>query len=406
MEIIKNKGVAWNFLGSIANASTSAVLLLAVTRLCGAEVAGIFSIAFVTAQMLMAVGNYGVRAYQVSDVYEKVQFKEYEAHRIVTCIAMMIGVICFIFIRGYSQPVACIILLMGIYKMIDSYADVYEGFLQQKNYLELAGKSLFYRTFMSIVAFIICLYLKRNIILASAIAIAISCILLFLLAIRPVYVRSPKGRKICWKNLRIIFTDCFPLFCSLILLSVIVNIPKYSIEEHMSYEEQTYYNIIYLPAQIIYLLASIIFKPLLTMLTDIFHDNPARFKKYVLQFIGIIVVIVSAVVLGANFIGIPCLELLYGVELFHHKNALLCILVGGGCNAVSSFLYYMLAIMRRQLASMLSYVTGLICTWGVVGMLVRMYGIMGAALAYLSGMFTIMMIMIISLCCFRETKSQ
>ena len=117
--------MAWNFLGSFANACASAVLLLAVTRLCGAETAGIFSIAFVTAQMLMAVGNYGVRAYQVSDADGKIQFKEYKAHRIITCSTMLFFVLCFIFARGYSQPIAYIVLLMGGYKMIDSYADVY-----------------------------------------------------------------------------------------------------------------------------------------------------------------------------------------------------------------------------------------------------------------------------------------
>ncbi len=46
------------------------VLTIVVTQLAGAEQAGMFSLAFVTALLLMFVGNYGVRNFQASDLDE------------------------------------------------------------------------------------------------------------------------------------------------------------------------------------------------------------------------------------------------------------------------------------------------------------------------------------------------
>ena len=49
-------------------------LTIVVTQLSGAEQAGMFSMAFIIGTLLMIVGNYGVRTYQVSDIGESTSF--------------------------------------------------------------------------------------------------------------------------------------------------------------------------------------------------------------------------------------------------------------------------------------------------------------------------------------------
>ena len=49
----------------------SPVLTVVITQLTNAELAGMFSLAFITATLLMMIGNYGVRTYQVSDIDER-----------------------------------------------------------------------------------------------------------------------------------------------------------------------------------------------------------------------------------------------------------------------------------------------------------------------------------------------
>ena len=79
----------WNMAGCTVNAGATVVLLAAVTRICGAEEGGVFSIAFVTAQMLMTLGAFGVRAYQASDMEEEFTFPQYLTHRLLTCALMV-----------------------------------------------------------------------------------------------------------------------------------------------------------------------------------------------------------------------------------------------------------------------------------------------------------------------------
>lgn len=48
--------------------------LLVVTRVCGAQLAGFYSLSYATAQLLLQVGRYGVRTYQATDLEHKYIF--------------------------------------------------------------------------------------------------------------------------------------------------------------------------------------------------------------------------------------------------------------------------------------------------------------------------------------------
>ena len=120
----------WNMAGCTVNAGATVVLLAAVTLICGAEEGGVFSIAFVTAQMLMTLGAFGVRAYQASDM-EEFTFPQYLTHRLLTC-ALMVGAgASWAFLSGYRGEKAAVAVLLCVFKMIDALADVLEGRLQQ-----------------------------------------------------------------------------------------------------------------------------------------------------------------------------------------------------------------------------------------------------------------------------------
>ncbi len=58
----------WNMSGCLASAMASLLLVIGVTRIMGTEAGGIFSLAFSLGQLLMMLGNIGLRTYQVSDL--------------------------------------------------------------------------------------------------------------------------------------------------------------------------------------------------------------------------------------------------------------------------------------------------------------------------------------------------
>ena len=80
----------WNMSGCLASAMASLLLVIGVTRIMGTEAGGIFSLAFSLGQLLMMLGNMGLRTYQVSDLEERYSMGEYVVNRIISCVLMML----------------------------------------------------------------------------------------------------------------------------------------------------------------------------------------------------------------------------------------------------------------------------------------------------------------------------
>ena len=83
-EKIEQKSVFWNMMSSGLNSVVSIFLLWIVTMINGVSDAGIFSLAFSTSQMMLTIGNYGMRNYQATDIRNKYSTGVYLSSRIFT----------------------------------------------------------------------------------------------------------------------------------------------------------------------------------------------------------------------------------------------------------------------------------------------------------------------------------
>ena len=59
--------MVWNMVFSVLNAGQSIVLLIIVNRIAGEKAAGVFAFSFSVAVLMMYIGNYGIRNFQISD---------------------------------------------------------------------------------------------------------------------------------------------------------------------------------------------------------------------------------------------------------------------------------------------------------------------------------------------------
>ena len=131
----------WNTAGSAAWAFVFPVMTMVATQLVGVEQAGMISMAFVVALLLMFVGNFGTRAYQASDLQEEHSFADYQVSRWITCIGMLVVGWLYCVLRGYDSEMFDISMGVILFKFVDALADVYEGRLQQVDKLYLGGLS-------------------------------------------------------------------------------------------------------------------------------------------------------------------------------------------------------------------------------------------------------------------------
>lgn len=386
VQVPKRKEFIWNLLGSIANASTSVVLLMATTQIAGTTEAGLFSLAIANAQLFITIGNFGVRPYQATDIYNRFQFEIYYTHRIVTCMFMLLISFLYCFINHSNDKKFIVIILFTILKMVDAFADVLEGYMQQLNRLDLAGFAWFFRTALYSAAYSCGLWFSRDIVTAALAAIGVAVLCLYLMLFMPVqrhrgkiHVQFDAG--LMWQLTK----ECFPLFFALFLMMYLINVPKYAIDNQMSLDNQTYYNIIYMPAQVINLLSVFAFKPLLTQMAEYWNNNKIRDLKQYIYRLYVYILGITILAMGTAYVmGIPVLSLIYGVELGHLKPELLVILIGGGFNAVVNMLYYVLTALRMQKNILISYVVVSLVAYVIASWSVKRWELMGAVCAYVT----------------------
>lgn len=156
----------WNSVGGMINAGQSALLLIMISHTNSVNDAGVFALAFAIANLTLAMGKYGMRHFQSSDVTESYSFSEYLASRHITDMMMLLLTMYYIvkgvFFLSYTTEKLMAIILMTVIKLTDSVEDVYHGRLQQLGRLDIAAKCMTVRYVVVIIGISIALMLTRD----------------------------------------------------------------------------------------------------------------------------------------------------------------------------------------------------------------------------------------------------
>ena len=416
----------WNAIGGMLNAGQSVLVLIIVTRVCGLEAAGLYSIAFATGNLFMYLGNYGVRNYQVSDVDEKFPFRSYILHRLLTVALMLLAaaVYCtYSLLRGaYSPAKTMTVAAMCLLKAIDCLEEVLEGRLHQRGRLDLAGKMMTVRLLISIGGMLAVLVATRNLLTATnaAIILAAAAVILMAAACRRTLLplqpapelvadvgnagaapgaaaknrgaaTSPAAasaavsaaRRGALRDAAVLMRVCFPVCAANFLSFYLINAPKYAIDAAMSETAQAQYNFIAMPVFVIQLLGMFVYQPVLVRMT--LSWNSADQKGFLRDFLRITagLLIIAALCLGGAYVlGIPVLSALYATDLSALKPELLLILTGGVFLAMNGFYSAVLTLMREQNRIPFMYLAGAVLSLILTPHFVEISGIMGAVISF------------------------
>lgn len=391
---IKRSSYTWNALNAIISALQNPVILLVITRTNGVYDAGVFSIAFAIATLMLYVGLYGLRRFQSSDLDEKYSFSEYHGMRILTCSMMIfISIIYCIYgmiFTGYSMEKALVIFMICIVKVCQAYSDVYHGCMQQKGRLDVATKSSSIRYGLEMAAYAAMLVITRNLLLSTAAFMAASIAGLIFTSVnaggnyctyRPSFNRT---------KIKALAIEGFPLFASLFLNMYISNAPKYAIDTFLTEEIQAIYNMVFMPAFVVMLIANFIFNPILTTYAELWlestRESIAKLKKQIRkQMLFILALTVLGLAIAAT-IGIPVLSIIFGVDLAGYKMELCIVMLGGGALAYATYFSTVITVIRLQKT--------LIVCYGIIALAAKLlskFFVLGYGIAGAAGMYAFLM---------------
>lgn len=350
----------WNALAASLNSFQTMLLLLVLTRFGTASDSSYFVMGYSVANLLYTLGKFGVRQYQVTDVSEKYRFSDYLSLRLLSMLFMSIGVVLALsygrFLNHYTVNKVVIILLICVYKGIEAFEDVYHGRFQQKGRLDIAAKILATRLIVFVFGVAVLFLLTRNLILTILINTAVTSLLCKYLNSRALTIIPAASESLLTRTDRSLFFDCLPLCISQMLNIYIVNSPKYIIDGLVTDELQTSFNIIVMPVFVVALLGNFIFQPSMKKMGELWEQKDDRGFTQLIMKLSLYTVFVDAVVVaGGALLGIPVLELVYGVPLRSFRGVLIIFLIGGGVNAILNILTIALTAARYQKQQMFGY---------------------------------------------------
>ena len=402
---IERRTAIWNMVSSILGAAQSAIFLLVVTHVCDAVYAGIFSIATTLGYQIIAIGSYGMRNFQATDVKQKYKFKEYLLSRYFTSIAMFIFLIGYVWIKDYSTEKALIILAFGVYKAVDVIEDVFHGEFQRYNRLDIGAISMTIRYVISFLVFAVVLITSHNLLFACICEAVISILVFIILTyevIKPRKILSVKG---ALKHTGWLLRDCFPLFIGGFLYLYVCNAPKYAIDNCLSQESQMYFAILFMPVFVVNLLSSFVYRPLLVRMAICWNEKRNKeFWHMVMTQIALIFVLTIMGILGAYLCGTQILSLVYGVDVNPYRNCLVLFMFGGGFAALIGFLINVLTVMRLQTLLLLGYMVASVAALIVSNPIVSKLGIFGASVLYVGLMVLVAAFLLVSAVFYKKKK--
>ena len=383
----------------------SVIMLMVLTRVCDLVVAGIFTLAFANANLFLTVGNYGMRNFQASDVRPQFTFNTYAKSRVLTSMAMLVGSFVFLAFSaisvGYSLEKIVVIVLMTLFKLVDTVEDVFGGNFQQHGRLDIGGRLQTGRVGTTLIVFCVCVVFSQSLIVSLSIATVytLAFLLIGLFLIRKYFGLPVKdngsslgraegivvggSRSAASSSIKLLLKVCFPLFLAAFLLFYVGNAPKYAIDAIMNDVAQAQYGFIAMPVFIVSLLAQFVYMPLIEPLSEkwIHRDYSMFMREFAVQ-IGIVLLITIVCDVAAFFFGIPILSWLYATDLKPFLIELIILVSGGGFLALASLFTMGITIMRKQRKLVWGYVSVALVALLISNPCVQAWGITGASWSY------------------------
>lgn len=397
---VEKSAVFWNMAASMLMAFQSVIILIVIGRTIDDDgvTAGIYTFGNTLNNMFLSIGKYGIRFFQVSDVDREYNFREYRMSRIITTIAMTLISTAYVLIvanqNGYSDVKTITIIWLCLFKLADSFEDVFYGDYQKNKRLDVASKAFALRLLITIALFVILIIFTKNLLLATVVSTVVTVVVLAILLILTrefVCEREPYKMSKVWKLLVVTLPLCLGTFLTLYISAA----PRTAIDRLMGEKDQAIYGYIAMPVFVVQLLVTFIFNPMIYGISCLWNDGKIKeyMKECIKQF-GFVLIVTVVCIAGAWLLGIPVLSFMYNTDLAPYKTDLMVMMIGSGFLGLAGLLANLLTVMRYQNAILVGYGMTSVIAFLFSGKVVEKDGMSGAVNIYLVLLIVLCMIFI------------
>ncbi len=389
------RNCSWTLAGNSIYTASQWGILVAMAKLGTPEMVGMFGLALaITAPILMFL-NLELRSVQATDARNEYRLGHYLGLRIVTSSLAVVTIAITAAISCRSVAAAAVVMAVGASKVVESISDVLYGFLQNRERMDRIAVSMVIKGLLGLTALSTTLYLTRDIltsILALAAAWAVVLALYDIPSTRRLLrsdntLSSPAGdsmrpkwdrailKKLAWLSL--------PLGCTMMLVSLNVNIPRYFIQGYFGERQLGLFVAVSYLMVAVSTIVNALGQAACPRLARYYSEEPhgRAFRSLLVKLSGLIAALSLFGVLVALFGGRQILTVIYRPEYAAGADLFVWVMAASGIGGVAVILRYG-CISARRFAPQLSL-------WVIVVganalsclLLIPKYGINGAGMA-------------------------
>ena len=379
---------------------------IAVTRFGALSDAGILLLAFAAGNVLMAIGKFGCRMYQATDIQGQYAFKDYLLQRFCTLLMMLAVLVAWLYVSDYGLYKLQAVALVAATYMVEAMEDCLWGHCQLHGYLYVGAQMFASRWLVIMTVFVVALISGGSMVAALAWSFAAGGLVFAVWSVR-LYWSEFRGKEciLGWlegkrdelRSLRGLFRHTFPLFLAGFCSIFVANLPRFAIDRYLTDEIQACYGFVAMPVFVIGLLNQFVYQPTVVPLTREFYEGDmAKFRLAVRRQILVVGGLSAACIGGAALIGIPVLSLIYHTDLSDYWRELVILQVAGAFLALSGYFTVLLTLMRQQRIILRGYLGALAGGMALLGPMVQHSGTVGASAGYLLVMLVLALYYLVS----------
>ena len=384
------KNMAWNSFGSLVYLGCNWLTTVLVVIIYPTyEASGCLASAMAVGNVVATIVLFKVRAFQVSDIEKQFRTSDYVFLRIVCSIAGVAFGFFYALISVSSSAFAAA-LTYSLFKVLDSFVDVFHGVDQCHNRLDIAGISQAIRGVLVLVCFTSISLFTQDLILAIA-GMAFSTLAVVVLFDLPATKKLEAIRlEADPKAVAYLVLACGPGFVSSIFATMVVSLSRQLFGLSFGDDQLGIYAAIATPAVIVQAMASYIYAPLLgPIATAFFQRNFKKVKLIITKFFSALAAITLTVSALFLLIADPLFNLLFGKEIAEYSYLIQPVLLSTSLTAAELFMLDMLIVFRRSAAAIFTCVLSFAIAVIAIYPLSNAFGMNGISfticLAYICG---------------------
>lgn len=389
----KKRDFIWNLIGTSINSFNSLFFMIVINHINLKSEAGVFTYAYSLICLFFILATFYNRVYQISKS-DKFSSKDFILYRVLSSILTVIIVFLFSIINGYNLFKLSVIMLICLFRMIEAISDAVYGVLQYKGYLYKSGISLSLKGIIGLIGFTLVDYFTKSITLALVSLIILNLAFFYFYDYKN--VKEYLNGKVSFNNILLILKETLPIFIYSFLAMYVANICKYMLDYFDTEEAQNIFGIIFMPSTVIGLCSAYIVVPIITSLNDLLKSKKYKeFNMLVSKMMIILVGVGVVAIIAAYVLGIPVLNVLYGMDLSNYKNLLLLVLVGATFYTLANVYSQVLVLLNVHKMQTLIYVVMSIVSTLICYFLISSYKLSGSVYSYVIFMFILLILYLI-----------